>query len=317
MRALVLEDGLSLCERDVPERLPGEALVRVRLAGICNTDQELVRGYMGFRGIPGHEFVGVVEEADDRSWVGERVVGEINCVCHDCPSCRAGRPRHCLNRTVLGIVNRDGAFAEHLVLPVENLHRVPEEVPDEIAVFTEPVAAAFRILEQVSVGSGDRVIVLGDGKLGQLVAQVLHARTSRLTCVGKHPGKLGLLEDLGIGTVLAGGEIEGGADIVVEATGSAAGFESALRLVRPEGTLVLKTTVARPVSVDLSLAVIGEIRIVASRCGPFAPALEALAKGDVVVRPMISDTFGLEDAVEAFGRADASGVVKVLLAIAE
>ena len=313
MRALVFDGGVHIEEVPIPRRETGEALIRVLTAGICNTDIEIVRGYMGFKGILGHEFVGVVEEAESDHWLGKRVVGEINCVCHQCQYCRLEMPNHCLNRTVLGIVNRNGAFAEYVTLPEENLHVAPSSVRDDVAVFTEPTAAAFRILEQVSVGNEDRIIVLGDGKMGQLVAQVLSLHSKNLVCVGKHPNKLALLEALGICTVGVEMPLERGADIVVEATGSHTGFARALELVRPEGTIMLKTTVAQPTALDLSLPVINEVRVLGSRCGPFKPALESLALGNIEVRPMISEVYGLSEGVEAMRRAEAPGILKVLL----
>lgn len=292
---------------------PGEALVRVLMAGVCNTDLEIMQGYMGFQGVLGHEFVGMVEACDNEHLRGKRVVGEINCVCHECRYCQLEMPNHCARRTVLGILNRNGAFAEYLTLPEENLHIVPEGVPDEVAVFTEPVAAAFRIVEQLSIEDGQRVIVLGDGKLGQLIAQVLWLRSKNTLCVGKHPWKLALLDALNIETALSDDSIEPGADVVVEVTGSAAGLQRALELVRPEGAVVLKTTVAGESAMNMSLPVINEVRIVGSRCGPFRPALEALALGNVEVRPLISETYPLAEAAEAMERAKAPDVMKVLL----
>lgn len=316
MRALILSKG-SLRVKEVPDPQPGpgEALVKVLTAGICNTDLELARGYMNFNGTLGHEFVGVVEQAENPHLVGKRVVGEINCVCHQCQYCQMEMPHHCLNRSVLGILNRDGAFAEYLTLPEENLHIAPASVRDDVAVFAEPAAAAFRILEQVEIHDSDHVIVLGDGKLGQLVAQVLWLHTKNLVCVGKHPWKLKLLSDLGIKTALMDEPIIRGADLVVEATGSHLGFARALELVRPEGTVILKTTVAHPTALEFSSPVINEIRILGSRCGPFRPALEALSLGTIGVQPLISDVFSLVDADKAMARAAEPGVMKVLLHI--
>ncbi|MBI4558304.1 MAG: alcohol dehydrogenase catalytic domain-containing protein [Candidatus Hydrogenedentes bacterium] len=315
MRALILDDQgrLRLDDAPVPKPEPGEALIRVFTAGICNTDLELVKGYMGFRGIPGHEFVGVVEQCGNEHLRGKRVVGEINCVCHQCHYCELEIPHHCTRRSVLGILKRNGAFAEYVTLPEENLHLVPNSMRDDVAVFTEPTAAAFRILEQVSVDQEDRVIVLGDGKLGQLIAQVLWLHTKRLVCIGRHRSKLALLEKLKIAAVLDTEPVEPGADLVVDATGSSHGLGRALELVRPEGTIVLKTTVAQGMTADMSLSVINEVHIVGSRCGPFRPALEALTLGNVEVRPMVSEHFKLEDGVEAFDRARDPEVLKVLI----
>jgi len=315
MRAVVYDGGVRLA--DVPEPRPahGEALVRVLTAGICRTDLEILKGYMGFKGVPGHEFVGIVEACSNPHLEGKRVVGEINCVCHRCRYCRLEMPQHCMNRTVLGIAGRNGAFAEYLVLPEENLHLVPNSIRDDVAAFTEPVAAAFRITEQVAIGEDDRVIVLGDGKLGQLCAQVLWLHTKHLVCVGKYPWKLELLKDLHINIARHDDPLEPGADVVVDATGSPDGLRRALELVRPEGTVVLKTTVADATPVDLSQPVVNEVKIIGSRCGPFRPALEALAMGNVEVRPMITETHVLAHALHALERAAAGAVMKVLLHI--
>lgn len=315
MRALMFDEDLRVTHVPKPEPGPGEALIRVLMAGVCNTDLEIVKGYMGFRGIPGHEFVGVVEAAANEHLRGKRVVGEINCVCGTCHYCRLEMPNHCLNRSVLGIAHRNGAFAEYLTLPEANLHLAPASVRDNVVVFTEPLAAAFRITQQVNITDKHRVIVLGDGKLGQLAAQVLWLRTKRLVCVGKHPWKLDLLSRLHINTARVNDPVEPGADVVVEATGAPDGLARALELVRPEGTVVMKTTVADPVMLDMSGAVINEVRIVGSRCGPFRPALEALALGTVEVAPLITETFGLEDGVRAFERAAAPDAMKVLVAM--
>jgi threonine dehydrogenase-like Zn-dependent dehydrogenase len=315
MRALVYDGEARVCEVAMPRPAEGEALIRVLTAGICNTDIELVRGYMGFKGVLGHEFVGIVEECSNPHLHGKRVVGEINCVCHRCRYCQLEMPHHCMNRTVLGIVGRPGAFAEFVTLPEENLHLVPGSIRDDVAVFAEPLAAAFRIPEQIPVAPTDRIVVLGDGKLGQLAAQVLQLRSKQLVCVGKHRWKLDLLAALRIPVAMLDDPIERGADIVVEATGSYEGLNRALDLVRPEGTIVLKTTVTHPTALEMSLPVINEVRIVGSRCGPFRPALEALALGNVEVRPMVTDTFALLDGVRALERATEPDALKVLLHI--
>lgn len=314
MRALILNEGeVQVTDVPPPEPALGEAVVKVLMAGICNTDLELMRGYMNFSGTLGHEFVGVVEHAANPHLMGKRVVGEINCVCHQCHYCQLEMPHHCMDRSVLGILNRDGAFADYVTLPEENLHLVPPSARDDVAVFTEPTAAAFRIPEQVHINDGDRVIVLGDGKLGQLCAQVLLLQTKNLVCVGKHAWKLKLLENLGIATALADEPVIRGADVVVDATGSHLGFERALELVRPEGTVVLKTTVAHPTALELSTPVINEVRILGSRCGPFRPAIEALSLGNVGVRPMVTESYSLDDGVRALRRASEPDAMKVLI----
>ncbi len=312
MRALVFDGEVRVTDVPMPRLEKGEALVRVLTAGICKTDLEIINGYMNFQGILGHEFVGIVEECSNPHLRGKRVVGEINCACGQCEYCQLEMPHHCLNRSVLGIRNRSGAFAEYIALPEGNLHVVPGSIRDDVAVFAEPTAAAFRITEQVSV-EDERIIVLGDGKLGQLVAQVLWLYSKRLVCVGKHQWKLDLLNKLHITTAHANDPIERGGDIVVDATGSYEGFVRALELVRPEGAIILKTTITHPTALDLSLPVINEVRIIGSRCGPFRPALEALALGNVEVRPMITERYALNEGVRAVERARADGVMKVLL----
>ncbi|HOJ32921.1 MAG TPA: alcohol dehydrogenase catalytic domain-containing protein [Candidatus Hydrogenedentes bacterium] len=313
MRALWFDSELRLDDVPVPQPQKGEALIRVLAAGICNTDLEITKGYMKFTGIPGHEFVGIVEKSPDEYWVGKRVVGEINCPCGVCTYCRLEMPRHCPNRSVLGIQNRNGAFAEFLTLPVNNLHLVPNSIRDDVAVFTEPLAAAFRILEQTQITGEHRVLILGDGKLAQLVAQVIWLKTKRVQCVGKHESKVELLRRLGIPCMLYDEPVEPGADVVVEATGSKEGLTRAMELVRPEGTIVLKTTVAGTHELAMSIPVIQEIKIVGSRCGPFRPALDALAVGIVEVRPLITEIFGIEHAVQAFQRAAQPDAMKVIV----
>lgn len=314
MKALLLEKGSVTLAHDHPRptRAPGEALVRVLAAGICNTDLELLRGYMGFEGVPGHEFVGIVEEADTESLVGKRVIGEINASCGECALCMEGIGRHCARRTVLGIAGRDGAFAECLALPEGNLHLVPDSLTDEEATFVEPVAAAMRILEQVTLDGSQRVIVLGDGKLGILIAQVL-TRHSHLTLAGHNPKKLAIAKTLGLDACLEDELSESGFDVAVDATGSAGGFDAAANLLKPTGVLVAKTTVAGDVPVALSKLVVNEITVVGSRCGPFGPAIEALSRGEVSVRPLVTATFALEDFEAAFAMARERDTLKVLL----
>jgi len=323
MRALQLRNRqVCLAEVPTPEPPPGEALVRVRLAGICHTDLELARGYMGFAGTLGHEFVGEVAALPAAARpsaglaVGQRVVGEINASCQQCAACRAGLGRHCPRRTVLGILARDGAFADYLTLPLGNLWPVPPEIPDAAAVFVEPLAAALEILEQVAVRPTERVVVLGDGKLGQLVARVLHLVGAEVLVVGRHPAKLALLEAAGIAARLDPPAER--ADIVVECTGRAAGLAQAMRLVRPRGTLVLKSTVAvdpqaGAAPLDLAPLVVDEITVVGSRCGPFGPALRLLAEHRLDVTPLISAEYRLVEGVAAFAHAGQRGTLKVLL----
>lgn len=295
-----------------PSLRDGTALVRVRLAGICSTDLQIFKGYMAFAGVPGHEFVGEVSEGPIEL-VGKRVVGEINFACGTCDTCHKGLPRHCPTRQVMGILNADGSFAESMAVPVTNLHSVPDSITDEEAVFTEPLAAAFEILEQVQVRSSDEVVVFGDGKLGLLCAQVLHQAGARVTLVGKHPDKLGFLKKQGLRTCLLADWRASLADIAVEATGSEAGLALAIQTVRPRGTLILKSTVAAQHSLSLAPLVINEVTVVGSRCGVFAPALEALAYQRVNVSPLINKVYPLNEGVEAVNHAAQTGVLKVLL----
>jgi threonine dehydrogenase-like Zn-dependent dehydrogenase len=316
MRGLWLEAQALRLREDLPDPPPppGEARVRVLRAGLCNTDLELVRGYYPYTGIPGHEFVGRVEKAPGAErWQGRRVVGEINATCGACAACRAGRRSHCERRTVLGIKGRHGAFAECLTLPVANLHEVPENVPDDAAVFTEPLAAALEIQEQVRIGPGDRVVVVGNGKLGTLVAQTLALTGCTLQVVGRNPARLALLAARGIDAGLTGDLADGRADVAVECTGNEEGLELARRAVRPRGTIVLKSTYRGRASLDISRVVVDEITLVGSRCGPFAPALALLAEGRVDVAPLVHARFPLTDAIAAFAEAARPGVLKVLL----
>jgi threonine dehydrogenase-like Zn-dependent dehydrogenase len=316
MRGLWLEGQTIRLRDDLPRPEPaaGEARVRVLVAGICNTDLELVRGYYPFTGILGHEFVGRVEAAlDAEQWIGRRVVGEINASCGTCAACGAGRPTHCERRTVLGIRGRDGAFAESLTLPLANLHEVPAGIADETAVFVEPLAAALEIQEQVAIGPRDRVVVVGDGKLGNLVAQTLALTGCALTVIGRHPAKLALLAARGLATALAGDVPRAEADVVVECTGNPEGLDLARIAVRPRGTIVLKSTYRGSASVDISRIVVDEITLVGSRCGPFPPALALLADGRVDVRPLVHARFPLHEAVAAFAEAARPGVMKVLI----
>ncbi len=315
MKALRIEEGgLALRDLELPDR-GSEAHVRVLLSGICNTDLEIARGYADFRGTIGHEFVGVVEEADDRALIGARVVGEINAGCGRCELCRGGDPRHCAERTVLGIHGRDGAHAEFLRLPVRNLLRVPDKLADEHAVFAEPLAAACGISERIALDADQDVAVIGDGKLGLLCAQTIALTGASVTLIGKHPEKLRIAERRGIETIgveKAKSRIRE-FDVVVEASGSAAGFNTALDLLRPRGTLVLKSTFHGSTEIPSARIVVDEISVVGSRCGRFAPALELLRSGAVDVDSLISEEYSLADGVIAMERAAKSGVLKVLL----
>jgi threonine dehydrogenase-like Zn-dependent dehydrogenase len=313
MRALTLSDAGVVLMTDAPPPAPrdGEVIVRVLRAGICETDLQLVRGYMGFRGVLGHEFVGIAESGP---FAGRRVVGEINCSCWRCETCLAGRPTHCPHRTTIGISGHDGAFADFVAVPQRNLHVVPDGMPTDVAVFAEPVAAALQIPAQIAIGRSDRVVVLGDGRLGNLCAQVLARHSDDVTVVGKHERKLALLRDLGIKTQVLGDlERDKRADIVVDCTGSETGVTTALDVVRPRGTIVLKTTVAGRQTLALAPIVIDEVTVVGSRCGPFDQALQALAAGTVHVAPLVSKRFDLAHGVEALSEAAARPVLKILL----
>jgi threonine dehydrogenase-like Zn-dependent dehydrogenase len=316
MQGIWLENNQLQLRTDIPTPEPpeGEALVRVLRAGICNTDIELLRGYYPYTGILGHEFVGVVEQGPE-NLVNQRVVGEINAVCGHCRFCRSGQPTHCENRTVLGIVNRNGAFADYLCLPVQNLHLVPDQVSTEAATFTEPLAAALEIQQQVKLTADDRVLVVGDGKLGQLVAQTLALTGCDLLVVGRHEQKLANLAARGIKTGLATTVQDRAFDISVECTGNPEGFAVARRALRPRGILVLKSTYSGKLNLDASSLVVDEITLIGSRCGPFAPALELLASGKVNVTPLIQARYPLSQGLEAFEKAQSRGVLKVLLEI--
>ena len=317
MKALRYEAGQTHVANVPLPNERGEALVRVTRSGICNTDLEIVRGYAGFQGTLGHEFVGVVERADDEQLIGQRVVGEINAGCGLCALCRAGDARHCPQRTVLGIVGRDGAHAEFLQLPAVNLLPVPDEVSDERAVFTEPLAAACGILERTQIDEAMRVVVIGDGKLGLLCAQAIKALTrADVTLVGKHRNKLNIARRRDIETMRLEQISDAAArtfDVVIEASGAASGFALAMNLVRPRGALVLKSTFHGATTLAAARIVVDEVSIIGSRCGRFAPALELLKRNAVDVDSLISEEYALTDGVRALKRARASGVLKVLL----
>lgn len=287
--------------------------VEVLKAGICETDLQLKQGYMGFSGVLGHEFVGIAKSG---RFAGRRVVGEINCACGQCRMCAAGKPRHCLNRSVIGILNHDGAFADSVRVPDENLHLVPDDVPTDVAVFTEPVAAACRIPEQINVSDRDRVIIFGDGRLGNLCAQVLKTTGCSLSVVGKHDWKLKRLKDLGIDTCpLADFDFAHDADVAVDCTGSPSGFECALKTVSPCGTIIQKTTVAATQELHLAPIVIDEINILGSRCGPFEPALKLLQTSEVRTENLLTAEYPIERAVDAFAHAESPEALKVLLSV--
>ena len=336
MKALRIEgDKLKLTDRLIPRR-DGEALIRMTVAGICNTDVEIARGYADFHGTLGHEFVGVVEESPDSSQIGRRVVGEINVGCGRCDLCRANDPRHCPDRTALGIRGRDGAFAEYLSLPPRNLLIAPDSVSDRQAVFTEPLAAALEILDQVEIRASHHVAVVGDGKLGQLISRVVARTGCDLTLIGKHDAKLELAARAGIKTVkLGAAEIapcsedssrhvttkvfttvttkEPRFDFVVEASGSSGGIELALDLIRPRGAIILKSTFRGAVQLDTSRIVVNEISVIGSRCGRFETALRLLESGGVDVETLVAREYRLADGVEAMAEAQRPGTLKVLL----
>ena len=335
MRALRFQNGALSVSNVLKPVVDGEALVRVTLSGICNTDLEIARGYAGFEGTLGHEFVGVIEEVSDNGALarpsgrapekeplltrglapGVRVVGEINAGCGVCDLCRAGDPRHCPKRTVLGIVGRDGAHAEFLKLPLANLLPVPGEIPDERAVFTEPLAAACGILERVSITEETRLAVIGDGKLGLLGAQVLATTGAKVTLIGKHQSKLAIAERRGIetNTVAKAQQRKGEFGVVVEASGSPTGFALAVELLHPRGVLVLKSTFHGATEIEAAPLVVNELSVVGSRCGRFAPALELLKQNAIDVDSLISEDFALSDGVSAMRRAAERDVMKVLL----
>jgi alcohol dehydrogenase len=316
MRALVFDGELALRDIDKPIPDSGEALIRVLLAGICGTDTEILKGYSAFRGVMGHEFVGRVVECADSAWIGERVVGEINIACGECSWCLRGLGRHCPHRTVMGIVGRAGCFAEYVALPLRNLHRVPAAIPDEAAVFVEPLAAAAEILEQMRLEPGTSVVVLGDGRLGLLVTQVLKSAGAQVILVGKHGWKLDLARPWGV-RVMTDSKSElppASVPVVVEATGSPRGLAEAFRLVEPRGTVVMKSTFHDPAPFDATKLVVDEITLLGSRCGNFSTALDLLQRGQVKVQPLLSKVFPLEEGLEAFEYLERTACLKVCLA---
>ncbi len=314
MQALYFDGNLKLKELPLPQPGPGEALVRVRLAGVCRTDLEVLKGYHDFRGIPGHEFVGEVMGPPESSLRGQRVVGEINIACGVCSRCRQGLARHCQGRRVLGLRAKDGAFADFLTLPEENLHPVPPAMADEVAVFVEPLAAALAVSEAAPTTPGQRVLVVGDGRLGLLVSFTLALRGPEVHLVGHHVEHLRLAEPYGVRTWLEEELSLGEFDLVVEASGSSDGLALALARVRPQGTVVLKSTFAGHMPLDPALVVVPEVRLVGSRCGPFPAALRLLERGWLDPWPLISRVFPLSQGLAALDFAQKKGVLKVLLA---
>jgi len=317
MRALVFDGDLNLIERPPPVAGPGEARIRVRRAGICATDLEIISGYMGYEGVLGHEFVGEVVSADDTSLVGTRVVGEINAACGVCDWCGRGLGRHCPARTVLGILGRAGCFAEEICLPTQNLHRVPDALTDDAAVFTEPLAAAFEIVEQGALQGCDEALVLGDGRLGLLCAMVIASTGVKTTVVGKHPRKLAIAERAGIDAMLTADLGDRRYRVVVEATGSPSGLAHALELLKPRGTLVLKSTYAGRPEVDMARVVIDELTILGSRCGPFDRALAAMRSGDIDPSALIDADYPFSRALDAIEHAGRPGTLKVTMTMPE
>lgn len=317
MKAIIFDGELKFVnDYPIPEPGQGEALIRVGIAGICNTDLEIIKGYKGFHGVIGHEFVGVVEKihSDNRQLMGKRVVGEISCGCGVCPYCKSGLKRHCPSRTTIGITGKDGALAEYITLPVENLFVVPSQVKDEEAVFTEPLAAAFEILEQIPMKPTDSVLVIGDGKLGILIALVLHRSLAQVVLAGKHKEKLSIARVQGVSsTAVESLAAKKAFDVVVDATGSPRGLEVSLRYVKPRGTVVLKTTAAERTTIDLAPVVVDEVQIVGSRCGPFEPALRALSGKQIRVGQLISGIYSFSRAAEAFAKAQEKDSLKMLI----
>ncbi len=320
MKAIVFDKELKL-EKEylIPVPKENEVVIKTHVAGLCNTDYELTKGYMGFSGVLGHEFVGTVVDTGcvgNSYLVGKRVIGEINCGCHDCDYCAQGLFRHCPNRQTLGIYNKDGCMSEFFTLPVENVIEVPQAVSDDEATFVEPVAAALEILEQVHIKPMDKVALLGDGKLGLSIALVLSALNIDVTHIGKHQSKLDISKQAGAKTMLLGELTQKDLksyDIVIEATGSTGGFETSLSLVKPRGVLVLKSTIAAKEGLNLATVVIDEIQIVGSRCGRFEPALQLLKDKKINVAPLISKVYNIDEALEAFEANKQKDVIKVLI----
>lgn len=319
MKAVIFDETLKYVEDyEKPTPKQGEALIKVTYGGVCNTDKEITKGYMGYKGILGHEFTGVVEEIndEDKTLLGKRVVGEINLGCKNCEWCAKDLERHCPNRSTLGILAKDGCFAEYVTLPLSNLIEIPENVPDEQAVFVEPLAAGLEILEQMHIKPCQKVMVLGDGKLGLLTALALNACGLDVLIVGKHQNKLDIAKNQGVkAQLLSEFEQAPKFDVVVEATGSITGFETSVNCVKPRGTLVLKSTIAASKELNLAPIVINEITILGSRCGRFEPAMRLIASGKIDFSQMISKIYPIEQAIKAFDANNAKDTIKILLKI--
>lgn len=317
MRAVVVKKGQVTVHSDYPQPIPtsDEALIRVTLAGICSTDLEIVKGYYGFQGVIGHEFVGVVADCAEQSWVGRRVVGTISLGCRVCAVCLQRGPEHCPNRQTLGIWQKDGIFADYQTLPIANLIPVPDELPDEAAVFVEPLAAALRIREQLPIQPTQNIAVVGPGRLGLLIGKILSLSGNSVTMLGRSDSSLDLPRQWGLVAGLTASYLDNHFDFVVEATGNEAGLRESLRLVRPQGTLVLKSTFHGSPSFDLTKIVVSEINVVGSRCGPFVPALRLLASGQIPIATTIDSEYPLDEALAALEHAARPGVRKILLRV--
>lgn len=314
MKAAYFDGTKISLKDDYPIPNLGEALIKVRLAGICGTDLEMIQGYASYTGVLGHEFVGEVVESANKELIGKRIVGEINSGCGKCQMCTTGLERHCPQRTVLGIYKRDGAFAQYLSLPEKNLHAIPDSISDEQAVFVEPLAAAFEIEEQLHIEKDSKIAILGDGRLAQLIMRVLRINHPNITCFGRHAKKLQLAEKIGIkAKTIIPPQYEHAFDVVIEATGSESGFLDTMKLAKPRGIVVLKSTIASKNKLDLTPAIVNEITFVGSRCGPFRPAIQALASGVIFVDDLIDSVYPLDKLSDALDAARSSEKLKVFL----
>jgi threonine dehydrogenase-like Zn-dependent dehydrogenase len=317
MKALFFDKNVTLKEIPKPKPKEGEALIRILRAGICQTDLEIVKGYMDFKGVLGHEFVGVVENSASSSLQEKKVVGEINIGCGYCNWCSKGLIRHCANRRVLGIFQKDGVFAEYATLPERNLHLLPDTISDDEAVFVEPLAAALEIEEQLHIKHEDSVLIIGDGRLGQLIAQLMHLKGCTLLVIGKNKSKLQVLNNFGIATKLASEKFEQKFDVIIECSGSNEGLEIAINLAKPRGKIVLKSTIAQKYNLDLAKLVVQEIQLIGSRCGPFKPAIRLLSRGFIKIQPLISACFPLQQGLKALNFAKQKNVIKIILTMEE